>query len=82
MFLAHKTELKPNNKQTTYFARSCGVARFAYNWALSEWKKQYQQNQKYMWHTHLKRKAYKSTCWHPLIFRQLFAILLFLIDLR
>ena len=46
MFLAHKIELKPNNKQTTYFARSCGVARFAYNWALSEWKKQYQQNQK------------------------------------
>lgn len=46
MLLAHKIELKPNNKQATYFAKGCGVARFAYNWALSEWKKQYQQEQK------------------------------------
>lgn len=46
MLLAHKIELKPNNKQATYFAKGCGVTRFAYNWALSEWKKQYQQGQK------------------------------------
>ena len=45
MLLAHKIELKPNNKQATYFAKGCGLARFAYNWALSEWKKQYQQEQ-------------------------------------
>ena len=25
MLLAHKIELKPNNKQTTYFAKSCGA---------------------------------------------------------
>jgi putative transposase len=39
--LAHKIELKPNNKQKTYFAKAAGVARFAYNWALVEWQKEY-----------------------------------------
>lgn len=39
--LAHKIELKLNNKQRTYFAKAAGVARFAYNWALSEWQKEY-----------------------------------------
>jgi putative transposase len=42
MILAHKIALDPTNKQATYFARACGVARFAYNWALAEWKKQYE----------------------------------------
>lgn len=41
MLLAHKIELKPNNKQATYFAKACGVARKAYNWALDEWQKDY-----------------------------------------
>src|SRR4051794_11751368 len=41
MIIAHKIALDPNNKQATYFARSCGTARFAYNWALAEWQKQY-----------------------------------------
>ncbi|WP_324291839.1 helix-turn-helix domain-containing protein [Cupriavidus sp. D39] len=27
--------------QATYFARAAGVARFAYNWALAEWKRQF-----------------------------------------
>jgi putative transposase len=39
--LAHKIELNPNNKQRTYFAKAAGVARFSYNWALSEWQKEY-----------------------------------------
>lgn len=42
MLLSHRIELKPNNKQATYFAKACGTARFAYNWALTEWNKQYQ----------------------------------------
>jgi len=42
MILAHKIALDPNNAQATYFARACGVARFAYNWALAEWKRQYE----------------------------------------
>lgn len=41
MILAHKIALAPNNPQGTYFARSAGTARFAYNWALVEWQRQY-----------------------------------------
>jgi putative transposase len=39
--LAHKIELKCNNKQKTYFSKACGTARKAYNWALNEWEKEY-----------------------------------------
>jgi len=42
--LAHKIELKPNNKQKTYFKKACGVSRFAWNWALASWEKSYQEN--------------------------------------
>lgn len=42
MLTAHKIALKANNKQATYFAQAAGVARFSYNWALSEWKQQYE----------------------------------------
>ena len=45
MILAHKIRLDPNNKQRTYFAKACGVARFSYNWALSEWKRLYESGQ-------------------------------------
>ena len=41
MLTAHKIELTPNNVQAGYLARACGTARFAYNWALAEWKAQY-----------------------------------------
>lgn len=42
MLIAHKIALKPNNVQATYFARAAGTARFAYNWALAEWQRQYE----------------------------------------
>lgn len=42
MLIAHKIELGPNNKQATYFAKAAGTARFAYNWALAEWQRQYE----------------------------------------
>ena len=42
MLIAHKIALAPNNVQATYFARASGTARFAYNWALAEWKRQYE----------------------------------------
>jgi putative transposase len=38
----HKIRLYPNNVQAAYFAKACGVARFAYNWALAEWKRRYE----------------------------------------
>jgi putative transposase len=41
MLLAHKIELKYNNKQASYFAKAAGTARKAYNWALDEWQKEY-----------------------------------------
>lgn len=42
MLIAHKIALAPNNAQATYFARAAGTARFAYNWALAEWQRQYE----------------------------------------
>jgi Transposase and inactivated derivatives len=42
VLIAHRIALDPNNVQATYFARACGVARFAYNWALAEWKRQHE----------------------------------------
>jgi len=46
MLRAHKIKLKPNDEQVTYFSKSCGVSRFAYNWALSEWKRLYDAGEK------------------------------------
>lgn len=40
MLIAHRIALHPNKGQADYFARAAGVARFAYNWALVEWKRQ------------------------------------------
>src|SRR5690625_8025850 len=45
MILAHKIALAPNNVQRTYLAQAAGTARFAYNWALAQWKKQYEAHQ-------------------------------------
>ena len=42
MLIAHRIALDLNNVQATYMARASGTARFAYNWALAEWKRQYQ----------------------------------------
>jgi putative transposase len=42
VLIAHRIALDPNNQQATYFKKACGVARFAYNWALAEWKRQYE----------------------------------------
>ena len=47
MIKGHVIRLEPNNKQAAYFAKACGVARFAYNWALSEWQRQYQADKTY-----------------------------------
>jgi putative transposase len=42
MLVAHRIRLDPNDVQATYFARAAGTARFAYNWALDAWQKQYE----------------------------------------
>src|SRR6516162_4328362 len=42
MMKAHKIRLHPTPEQETYFAKAAGTARFCFNWALSEWKRQYE----------------------------------------
>jgi putative transposase len=46
MLTAQRIALDPNQCQATYLAKSCGIARFAYNWALAEWQKQYEEHKK------------------------------------
>jgi len=41
MHRAHKIKLKPNAAQTIALKKAVGCARFAYNWALATWQKQY-----------------------------------------
>jgi len=44
--LTHKIRLSPTHKQAKYFRQACGVARFTWNWALAQWKKQYEAGKK------------------------------------
>ena len=46
MQLAHKIELRPTLSQENYFRQACGIARFAWNWGLAEWQRQYEVGQK------------------------------------
>jgi putative transposase len=41
VFFAHCIHHKPNDVQATGLSKAAGVARFAYNWALDEWQRQY-----------------------------------------
>jgi putative transposase len=41
VLFAHRIRLEPNNMQATGLSKAAGVARFAYNWALGEWQRQY-----------------------------------------
>lgn len=41
MLVAHRIRLDPNKSQRTHLVRAAGIARFAYNWALAEWGRQY-----------------------------------------
>lgn len=45
MLRAHKIRLNPNAEQARHLAQACGVARFAWNWALAEWQRQYAASQ-------------------------------------
>lgn len=47
MIKGHIIHLNPNNNQATYFKKACGVARFAYNWALAQWQCQYEADKTY-----------------------------------
>ena len=53
MILSHKIRIYPNREQEQFLKKSCGVARFAYNWGLEEWERQYKNGEKT---NHLKLK--------------------------
>ena len=46
MILSHKIRIYPNKEQEVFLKKSCGVARFVYNWGLDEWQKQYKNGEK------------------------------------
>jgi putative transposase len=46
MIKAHSIRLHPTPEQEIYFAKAAGTARFTFNWALSEWKRQYEAGEK------------------------------------
>ena len=54
MNVAHLIRLQPTPAQIIYFARACGVAGFAYNWALAEWKC---QHERYPWMRQVTKNA-------------------------
>ncbi|HUZ48729.1 MAG TPA: transposase [Candidatus Dormibacteraeota bacterium] len=41
MIVSHRIRLVPTAAQEGTFRRACGTARFAYNWALAEWQREY-----------------------------------------
>ena len=46
MIKAHKIRLHPTTEQATYFAKAAGTARSTFNWAVAEWKRQYEAGEK------------------------------------
>ena len=44
--LTHRIELKPNKIQEALFRQCVGASRFAYNWALAEWQRQFEGGEK------------------------------------
>jgi len=49
MIKAHKIRLNPAPQQEDYFHRASGVARFAWNWTLEEYKRRKAAGQKIDW---------------------------------
>ena len=46
MNLSHKIRLHPNKEQTQGLRKACGCSRFAWNWGLREWERQYKEGLK------------------------------------
>jgi putative transposase len=44
--LGHTIALDTTDAQDAYFRRACGVARFAWNWSLAEWKRMHAAGEK------------------------------------
>ena len=46
MIKAHKIRLNPTPEQAHSFAKAAGTARYTFNWAVDEWKRQYEAGEK------------------------------------
>lgn len=46
MILSHKIRLNPTAEQEEYFRKAVGTVRFAYNWGLAEWQRQYEAGER------------------------------------
>ncbi|MFA5053446.1 MAG: transposase [Parcubacteria group bacterium] len=46
--LAHRIRIYPSPEAEVYLRRSCGIARFAWNWALAQWQTKYAQGERGM----------------------------------
>lgn len=49
MHVRQRIEIKPNNKQKTYFLKCFGLTRLAYNWGLEEWERMYAAKENPKW---------------------------------
>lgn len=45
MYKSHIIKLYPTKSQEILFKKSCGVARYSYNWALCKWKEMYENGE-------------------------------------
>lgn len=45
MYVRHRIEIKPNNKQKTYFRKCFKVAVDAWNWGIDEWNRLYENGE-------------------------------------
>jgi len=75
--IAHKIELRPSKSQVAYFKQACGTARFVYNWALSEWNRQYEAGEKptaYKLRKQFNAIKYQQFPWLELIHRDAHAL--------
>ena len=46
MLLTHKIKLNPTRAHQEYFQKAAGTSRFVWNWALAQWKAQYEAGQR------------------------------------
>lgn len=56
MIKSIKIRLKPNNKQVTKLFRNAGCTRFAYNWAIVKQRENYEQGNKFLTDSELRKE--------------------------
>jgi len=67
MIKAHRIRLNPTAEQENYFYRASGVARFAWNWALEEYKRRKAAGQEVAWNEIKKEFRAKIETEYPFV---------------